>query len=349
MRDKDFIEVIEKTAPGTAIRQGLHHILDAGIGALIIMGYDQEVEKVLDGGFYINCKYTPEKIFELSKMDGAIVVDDNCENILYANVHIQTDRRYETTESGTRHRTAERVAKQLNRIVIAVSERKKTLNVYKGEIKYRLRETSELNVATSQSLKILESYRYVLDKELANLSILELDDLVTVYDAATILQRFEMIDRIKEEILFYLTEYGSEGRLINLQVSELVFGIEEEYKDFVRDYINNGTTLEEVDNILSKLDDKELLEIENLCFALGYPKSYSSLDNKISPKGYRMLGKITKLTKKDVEKILAKYQTIADLQDATDEDLMSIKISKFKIRALRTGLKRLKITFELEK
>lgn len=349
MRDKDFMELIEKTAPGTEIRKGLHHILDAGIGALIIMGFDEEVKKVIDGGFFIDCEYSPEKIFELSKMDGAIIVDNNCERILYANVHIQTDRKYKTTESGTRHRTAERVAKQLNRIVIAVSERKKTLNVYKGEIKYRLREASELNVATAQSLKILESYRYVLDKELANLSILELDDLVTIFDVVSILQRFEMIARIKEEILFYLTEYGVDGRLINLQVSELVFGLEDEYKDFVLDYINTGTDIAHVNKELRSLDDSELLEIENMSSALGYPKSYSTLDNKISPKGYRILGKISKLSKKDVEKILSKFHSIAELQDASDEDLLEIKMSKFKIRALRTGLKRLKITFELEK
>lgn len=349
MRDREFIEMIEKTAPGTPIRQGLHHILDAGIGALIIVGYGEDVKKVLDGGFFIDCDYTPERIFELSKMDGAIIVDDECKKIIYANVHIQTDRKFSTTESGTRHRTAERVAKQLNRIVIAVSERKKTLNIYKGNMKYTLRDTSELNVSTSQSLKILENYRQVLNKELANLSILELDDLVTLYDVATILQRFEMVNRIKDEIMFYLIEYGVEGRLIDLQVSELTFGLEEEHTDFIKDYINIDLTYEDVKGNLSNLNDKELLEVENFCAALGYPKNYSSLDNKISSKGYRMLSKISKLTKKDIEKLVATYDSIVEILDAPDEDLLGIKISKFKIKALKSGIKRLKVEFELEK
>ncbi len=349
MKGKEILDVIEKTAPGTPIRTGLSNIIDAGIGALIIVGYDDEVEKVIDGGFFINCEYSPERLFELAKMDGAIIIDDDCKKILYANVHIQTDRKYKTTESGTRHRTAERAAKQLNRIVIAVSERKNALNVYRGDKKYRLRNSAELNVATAQSIKILESYRSVLDKELANLSMLELDDLVTFFDVATILQRFEMISRIKEEIKFYLTEYGVDGRLMNLQVSELLFGLEEEYSDFVKDYVNVGMDVEDVNNNLSILNDEELLEIENLCSAIGYPKSYSTLDNKITSKGYRMLGKISKLTKKDIEKIVSTYNSIAELQETSDEELLAIKMSKFKIKALRSGLKRLKVAFELEK
>ena len=144
--DNDFKELLSKVAPGTELRKGIYNILDAGIGALIVIGYDEETEKLRDGGFFINCDYTPEKIFELSKMDGAIIIDENCEKILYANVHLQADKKYSTTESGTRHRTAERTAKQLKKGVLAVSERRKSVTVYKGDFKYRLKNLEELYI-----------------------------------------------------------------------------------------------------------------------------------------------------------------------------------------------------------
>lgn len=346
--NNDFKELLSKVAPGSELRKGIYNILDAGIGALIVIGYDDEVEKVRDGGFYINCDYTPEKIFELSKMDGAIIIDEECKKILYANVHIQADKSYSTTESGTRHRTAERTAKQLKKGVIAISERKKSVTVYKGEFKYRLKNLEELYIEASQVLKTLERYRYVLDRELDNLTIMELDDLVTIYDVAKTIQRFEMIRRIKEEIDVNLLEFGTEGRILNLQVSELVLDLDKEEENFLKDYINDGEDLTEVKKYLKSLTDTELLEMENLSFALGYNKSYASLDNKVPARGYRTLAKISKLTKRDIDKIVSTFENISDIQELTDEDFTDIKISKFKIKALRTGINRLKFTLGLK-
>lgn len=341
--NNDFKELLSKVAPGTELRKGIYNILDAGIGALIVIGYDEEIEKIRDGGFYINCDYTPEKIFELSKMDGAIIIDEDCQKIIYANVHIQVDSKYTTTESGTRHRTAERTAKHLKKGVVAISERRKSVTVYKGEFKYRLKNLEELYIEASQVLKTLERYRAVLDRELDNLTILELDDLVTVHDVAKILQRFEMIRRIHEEIDANLLEFGTEGRIINLQVSELVLDLEKEEENFLKDYVNDeDDDIEAVKKYLKTLTDTELLEMENLSFALGYNKSYSSLDNRVPARGYRTLAKITKLTKKDIEKIVATTQNISDIQELTDEDFNEVKISKFKVKALRTGLNRLR-------
>ncbi|MCI5724801.1 MAG: DNA integrity scanning diadenylate cyclase DisA [Fusobacterium gastrosuis] len=344
MNNSGIKELLSKVAPGSELRKGIYNILDAGIGALIVIGYDEEIEKVRDGGFYINCDYTPERIYELSKMDGAIIVDENCERILYANVHIQADKSYSTTESGTRHRTAERAAKQLKKGVIAVSERRKAVTIFQGDFKYRLKNLEELYTEASQVLKTLERYRYVLDRELDNLTILELDDLVTIYDVAKTLQRFEMIRRIKEDIDVNLLEFGTEGRIISLQVAELVLDLDKEEESFLKDYINDGEDIVEVKKYLKSLTDTELLEMENLSFALGYNKSYSSLDNKVSARGYRTLGKISKLTKKDIEKIVATKTNLAEIQELTDEDFGEIKISKFKVKALKTGINRLRFT-----
>lgn len=348
MNNSEIKELLSKVAPGSELRKGIYNILDAGIGALIVVGNDEEVEKVRDGGFYINCDYTPERIYELSKMDGAIIVDENCEKILYANVHLQVDKQYNTTESGTRHRTAERAAKQLKKGVIAVSERRKAVTIFQGDFKYRLKNLEELYIEASQVLKTLERYRYVLDRELDNLTILELDDLVTIYDVVKTLQRFEMIRRINEEIDVNLLEFGTEGRIINLQVSELILDLDKEEESFLKDYINDGEDVVEVKKYLKSLTDTELLEMENLSFALGYNKSYSSLDNNVSARGYRTLGKISKLTKKDIEKIVNTKTNLAEIQELTDEDFSEIKISKFKVKALRTGINRLKFALGLK-
>ena len=349
MTKQDLMDIIIKVAPGSPLREGIDYILDAGIGALIVIGYDDDVEKVKDGGFCINCDYTPEKIFELSKMDGAIIINDDCSKILYANVHIQPDTSFTTTESGTRHRTAERVAKQLKREVVAISERKKNVTLYKGNLKYRLKNFDELNIEVGQVLKTLESYRYVLNRSLDNLTILELDDLVTVLDVANTLQRFEMVRRISEEITRYLLELGARGRLVNMQVSELIWDIDDEEEGFLKDYLDTDTKPESVRRYLHTLSDSELLDIENIVVALGYTKSSSVFDNKVAARGYRVLEKISKLTKKDIEKITSTYKDISEIQELTDEDLAAIKISKFKIKALRAGINRLKFTIEMQR
>ena len=349
MVNKKLEEMLLQITPGTPLREGVYNIIDAGIGALIVVGMDEAVEKMLDGGFYINCEYTPERIFELAKMDGAIIVDEECKTIIYANVHLQVDRKYSSEESGTRHRTAQRAGKQTNKLVIAVSERRKTISLYKGEMRYKLKDMSEIMNEASQALKTMERYRYVLDKSLANLTILELDDIVTIYDAALVLQRFEMMMRIEEELKGYVLELGVEGRLIELQLEDLAQDIHVEMLEFLSDYKSEDVEYESILAQLREFNNTELLEIENFASVLGYKKSYSSLDNKISPKGYRILGKISKLTKKDIEKLVSNYGELSSIQEAPIEELSDTKLSKLKIKAIKNGLKRLKFTVELEK
>lgn len=349
MVNKKLEKMLLQITPGTPLREGVYNIIDAGIGALIVVGMDEAVEKMLDGGFYINCEYTPERIFELAKMDGAIIVDEECKTIIYANVHLQVDRKYSSEESGTRHRTAQRAGKQTNKLVIAVSERRKTISLYKGEMRYKLKDMSEIMNEASQALKTMERYRYVLDKSLANLTILELDDIVTIYDAALVLQRFEMMMRIEEELKGYVLELGVEGRLIELQLEDLAQDIHEEMLEFLSDYKSEDVEYESILAQLREFNNTELLEIENFASVLGYKKSYSSLDNKISPKGYRILGKISKLTKKDIEKLVSNYGELSSIQEAPIEELSDTKLSKLKIKAIKNGLKRLKFTVELEK
>lgn len=353
MNNPEFLEILSLLAPGTKLREGIDNVLDGEMGALIVVGLDSEVQKIMDGGFEMNCDYTPEKLFELCKMDGAIILGSDIAKIHSANVHLQPSMRFSTSESGTRHRTAQRVAKQTDRLVIAVSERKKVVTIYKGEMKHKLRSTSDLMEEASQGLNTLERYRFVLDKALGNLTILELDDLVTLYEVTVVLQRFEKVTRIFQEMNAYMVELGVDGRLVRLHLNDLIQDIESEKEDFLKDYWNYSNApfnLYEVTDRLSKLTDDELKELEKLSAVLDYGKTYSALGNRVTPKGYRILDKITKLTKRDIDKIVSNYGNLSKIQETSTEELLEIKgISKFKIKAIQTGLKRLKVTVELEK
>lgn len=298
MDSKKLEEMLSFVTPGTALREGLNNILEAGLGALIVVGFDENVKKMTDGGFYLDCDFTPERVYELAKMDGAIILDSECERIMYANIHLQPDRKYKSTESGTRHRTAQRTGQQTGKLVIAVSERRNVITLYKDDIRYRLKDVASIESEASQAIKTMERYKSVLDRALANLTILELDNTATLYDVATALQRFEMLRRIGDEVNSCVVELGVEGRLLNLQFQDLNQDIEEDEYDLIRDYMEEDIDYKEVKEKMRNLDDEELLEVENFSHALGYGKSYSLLDNEVSPKGYRLLGRISKLTKK---------------------------------------------------
>ena len=349
MERKEWDKILAAVAPGSKLREGLDNILDGQKGALIVVGIDEEVEKVLDGGFSLNCEYTPERLFELSKMDGAIILDDNIEHILYANVHLQPDKRYLTDESGTRHRTAQRIAKQLDRVVIAISERKRVLTLYKGDIRYKLRTAEELMSESSQGINTLERYRYVLDKALINLTLLELDGIATVEEVCIVLQKFEMFKRIKIDVIECLFELGSEGKLLRLQLEDLIFGLRDEKLEFLKDYYSEGEEKEEeLAEEMAALDDTELLDLAKLSSILGFGKTSKSLDNPVITKGYRLLSKFGKLTKKDVDCLVEKFGQLSKIQEATIEELSEV-LSKFKANAVKRGFERVKFMTELGK
>ena len=349
MERTEWERILSLVAPGSNLREGLDNILDGQKGALIVVGIDEEVEKVLDGGFKLDCEYTPERLFELSKMDGAIILDDTVEHILYANVHLQPDKRYVTDESGTRHRTAQRIAKQLDRVVIAISERKRVQTLYKGDVRYKLRSVEGLMSEASQGINTLERYRYVLDKALINLTLLELDGIATVEEVCIVLQKFEMFKRIKIDVIECLFELGSEGKLLRLQLEDLIFGLNDEKLEFLKDYYSEGEEKEdELSKEMSALDDTELLDLAKLSSILGFGKTSKSLDNPVITKGYRLLSKFGKLTKKDVDCLVEKFGQLSKIQEATVEELSEV-LSKFKANAVKRGFERVKFMTELGK
>jgi diadenylate cyclase len=355
MNDKQKLEeILSFVAPGTEIRKGLDNILDARTGGLIVVGDDDNVLEIVDGGFFINCEYNPQRIYELAKMDGAIILNSTTEKILFANIQLQPNPSVPTMESGTRHRTAERTAKQTGKLVIAISEKRNRITLYKNNVRYVLRNMSDIMSEASQAMKTLERYREVIDKALTNLTIMEYDDLVTLFEVSSVLQKYEFLARISKDIEMNIIELGSEGTLISLQLDELMYEVKGEIEDLIRDYHKENEadkfSTDEIFEELSKLSEEKLMELENVVHLLGYRKSYSSLDTRVVPKGYRILGKIIRLTQKDVEILVSSFKGLNAIMDATLDELAKIdNISKFKARTIKNGIRRLRFTTQLEK
>lgn len=229
MESSGIEEALRSVAPGTPLRQGLDRILLARMGALVVLGDAPEVLELCTGGFLIEAAYTPQRLFELAKMDGAIILSASGTQIVRANVHLVPDPRLPTSETGTRHRTAERVAESVDATVVAVSEELSVISVYRRREKRTLQPIPQLLSRANQALSTLERYRGRLDQVLEQLNGLELRDQVSLRDVVFVLQRAEMVRRIREEIDGYLVELGADGRLVALQAAEITL-------DFDRDY-----------------------------------------------------------------------------------------------------------------
>ena len=230
-------ETLASIAPGTALRDGLERILRGRTGALIVLGSDRVVESIATGGFTLDVPFTATGLRELAKMDGGIIVDSDITRISRAAVHLMPDHTIPSEETGTRHRTAERVAKQTGFPVISVSQSMQIIAAYVGETRHVLEDSAQILSRANQALATLERYKQRLDEVSSTLSALEIEDLVTVRDVAVVAQRLEMVTRIAREIEDYVLELGTDGRLLSLQLEELITGVDSERELVIRDYV----------------------------------------------------------------------------------------------------------------
>ena len=290
-------ETLARIAPGTSFRDGLERILRGRTGALIVVGNDKVVEGILTGGFTLDVPFSATALRELAKMDGAIVLDRDISRIYRANVHLMPDHTIPSEETGTRHRTADRVAKQTGAPVISVSQSMHIIAVYVGAIRYVLEDSGQILARANQALATLERYKVRLDEVSSTLSALEIEDLVTVRDVAVVAQRLEMVSRIAREIDDYVNELGTDGRLLSLQLEELVTGVEAERELVVRDYQAGGRRTKPAEEILAELEGllpTELVDIAAVAQALGLGQG-EHLDGAVTPRGHRLLAKVPRL------------------------------------------------------
>ncbi len=328
-------------APGTTLREGIERIIGAGRGALMVIGWTDVVERITSGGFLIDTPSTAQRIAELAKMDGAIILDDEGGRILRANVHLVPDSSISTSETGTRHRSAERTAKQTGMPVISVSESMSVVTLYLGDRKRQLEKVSSLLFRANQALSTLERYRTRLDEVLATLSVREVEDAVGLRDALVALQRAEMVRRIADEIEDHISELGTEGRLIRLQLDELVSTVDNERLHVVQDYIaDRRRKIDKVIEDLDQLTPDELLDLDTLAVALSYEAK--DLDQLVRPRGYRQLSRIPRLPDSVIGRLVNTFGSLQKLMDAEVADLVDVDgIGEARARSIMEGLRRL--------
>jgi diadenylate cyclase len=340
-------------APGTPLRDGLERILRGRTGALIVLGHDATVESLCTGGFALDVDFAATRLRELAKMDGAIVCDRDVTRIVRAAVQLVPDPSIETSESGTRHRTAERVAKQTGLPVVSVSASMNIVALYIGGRRHVLEGSEAILARANQALATLERYRARLDEVTGTLSALEIEDLATLRDVTAVVQRLEMVRRISEEISGYVVELGTDGRLLSLQLEELVGGIGPDRELVVRDYLSSartGRTAQAVLRDLTAVEAGDLVDLERLASVMGLTADGDTLDAAASPRGYRLLSKVPRLPQTVVDRLVDHYDGLQKLLAASIEDLMSVGgVSDQRARAIREGLSRLAESSILER
>jgi diadenylate cyclase len=335
--------VLKMVAPGTTLYEGLENILRAKTGALITVSDSDAVMKLVDGGFRINADLEPANLYELAKMDGAIVLSSDAKKILVANAHLTPDHLIPTSETGTRHRTAERMAIQTGELVIAISQRRNVITLYKGNQRYVIRDIGTILAKANQALQTLQKYKSVMEQALLNLSALEFENLVTLSDVCSVTQRAEMVERIAAEIRQYINELGTEGRLVNMQLEELMVDVEDEGYLIIRDYIKeDNMKAEAVKAEIATWDDDELLESTALAKVLGYPSTVA-LDLSVTSRGSRILRKIPRLPFPVVENLVKVFGNLQRILNASTDELDEVEgIGEVRARTIKDGLRRLR-------
>ena len=347
-KEEEFIDILKLVAPGTEIRQGLENILKAKTGALIVVGDSKEILDLVDGGFYINVEYTPAKLYELAKMDGAIVLSSDLKRILYANAQLIPSSNIETRETGTRHKTAERTSKQTGKLVISISQRRSIITLYKENIKYVLEEISRILEKANQALQTVEKYKKVLDSKINILNEYEFNDIVTLDNVLTVIQRAEMTMRMAEEVKKHIIELGEEGRLVDIQLDELIGGLEKEEKLLIKDYIAPGKkkTLEKVFNQIIELSYEELMNQNIIAKILGYEDFENFDEVAVYPKGYRILNKIPRVPSNIVENLVKSFKTFQHILTADIPQLDDVEgIGEVRAKNIKQSLRRMQEQF----
>lgn len=291
-QESSLVRALEMIAPGTALREGIDNVVHARTGGLIVVGDPEEISFMFSGGIRLDIDYSPAFLYQVAKMDGAIILNANATKIAMVNVQLLPDPTILSLETGTRHRTAERVSKQSDSLVIAISQRREIVSLYVDGAKYILEDIPTVLAKANQALATLDKYRLRLDQVSTRLTALEFEGGATLHDVLTVLQRAELVTRMAAEIESYIVELGAEGRLIEMQLEETLFGTAADKAALVHDYLvddaddNFAQALEQI----GRIDHQDLLDFGRLSELLGYDRKVNTIDHPVSPRGYRILG-----------------------------------------------------------
>jgi len=342
-QENEMLEVLKLIAPGTRFREGLENVLKARTGGLIVVGDSEEILNIVDGGFEINREYSPALLYELAKMDGAIIISKDLKKILYANTQLSPNINISTNETGTRHRTAERVAKQTGELVISVSQRRNVITLFKGEKRYLLPDTSVVLTRANQALQTLEKYKTALDGVMNNLNALEFEDIVTLENVCIAIQKVEMVLKIANEVERYICELGDESRLVEMQLEELLGNTKVDLELIVKDYLkDNRKSSEKIVENIKSLSYSELSDYQYLSKLLGY-SGVSQSDIILNSKGYRILSMLPRMPASIIENLVAEFKDLKGVINASIGQLDDVDgIGEIRAKNISDGLKRMR-------
>jgi diadenylate cyclase len=343
-QDPRLLRALDMVAPGTALREGIDNIVHSRTGGLIVIGETEDISFLFSGGLTLDVDYTPALLYQVAKMDGAIVLNQQATKIVCANVQLMPDPTILSTETGTRHRTAERVSKQTESLVVAISERRDVVSLYLGGMKYILQDIPAVLAKANQGLATLDKYRARLDSVSARLTALEFEGRSVLYDALSVLQRAELVTRMAVEVERYIVELGTEGRLIEMQLEETMVGVAADKAALIRDYSVEDTEENLAATLTSivRLPHQDLLDFGRLAELLGYERKVSTLDFPVSSRGYRVLGRIPRLPKLVVQRIIHEFGGLEEILAASDDDLEAVEgVGATRAKDIREGVRRL--------
>jgi len=310
--------------PGQPLRNGVDLVADKKTGALIVIGSSTKLEKISSGGITLNnCSYTPEMLSELAKMDGAIIVDANVNNILKANVHLNPSDSIPTSQTGTRHRTAERVSVETELSVIAVSEESSTIKVFTDNIVNELEESSIIFGKVNESLQSIDRTRRRFDDAVLELGELEVENTLTNQQVLEVIQRGELLGRLSHQVRKEATDLGEDSGLVMIQIDSLESGVRNTLDLVLKDHLpakrfrNINKAVDEIAN----LTYEELNSIQHL----GSVLFMESLDEVSTSKGYRILARLPGLPDNLHDSLIQKFKTLPNLLTASTDKLFEVE------------------------
>ena len=324
--DEAYRDALLMVAPGTLIREGISAIIQSGTGALLCFGTAKRLSELSEGGVKLDAQVTPQLVYELSKMDGAILLSEDAARILYANRFLKPDSRIASEETGTRHRAAQRLANQAKCVVIAVSQRRSSVTLYVHDKRHVLDSIPTLVNKAVQATQTLEKYMNVLHQAMQELTAREFQDVVTIFDVCKAIQRTEMVLRIGQEIEPYILELGTEGRLIGMQLQDLLIPLGEAnlvVKDYYRKKAN--LSFESVREHIAAISEQDLLELSNICQALGYGTNPGSIDTYLTSRGYRVLTATHRVPAQIIENLVERFGSLQQILRAPKDELVAVE------------------------
>jgi diadenylate cyclase len=337
---------LELVAPGTEIREAIENIIRARNGALLVLAdlTTLEEQRLVYGGFELGCDFAALRVYELSKMDGAIVVSPDLSTILYAGAQLAPDPTVPSAETGMRHLAAHRTARQSGALALAVSERRGTVTLYLGTHRPWVLDPVRVVLDKADSaLVTLEKFTRRLREQARLLSIHEHEGTVSLSEVVSVLETFEQTVRISAEIRDYLTELGTEGGLIELQLDQAAHWIPNQHEGLLRDYVSEKVSYEEARSRLRELEAAPLPDASTLARAIGYSRSDLLDALPLSPRGYRQLSHIPRLPTGDQRRIVEHFGSLDALMRASEGELRRLRgVGRTRARAIKRGLQRSK-------